>query len=460
MGKVRIRFLGAAGTVTGSKYLVQGERHQVLVDAGLFQGARKWRERNWHQPQCNVEKIDAVLLTHAHIDHTGILPRYVKLGLHCPVFATKATTALCNVLLPDSGELQEEMARYRDKHGKSRHSPPLPLYKKNDAIAALKLFQSVPWQEKKEILPGVFAEWRQAGHILGAASVVLHIDNREIVFSGDIGRYDVPILRNPEDVPAGDLLLVESTYGTRNHPESDPKDTIERIVAETAARKGVVLIPSFAVGRTQLLLFYLRELIEEKKIPNIPVIVDSPMATDATEIYREFPDDYDEEALGILREGRRPFQCPKLYFTRSRRESIKLNSIAEPMIIISASGMLSGGRILHHLKHRISSPLNTLLFVGYQPPGGRGAWIKSGAESLTLLGEKLPIRAQIAEVSGLSAHAGKDELSQWCQALPSAPHQTAVVHGEPESAKAMAKELDTELGWNTFAPNYLEEIEV
>ncbi len=457
---VTVQFLGAAGTVTGSKYLVEGDGKKILIDAGLFQGRREWRERNWEAPPVDLSDVDAVLLTHAHIDHTGILPRLVKLGLRCPVWCTAATHDLCKVLLPDSAHLQEEEAEWRKKKGRSRHEDPKPLYTGEDADDALKLFRSIEFDKTYDVLPGVTARWTRMGHILGAGAIRLEIGGKVITFSGDIGRYKIPILRDPKPVSYGDLLLVESTYGTRLHEDNAPQEKIAEIVNRTEQKGGVVVIPSFAVGRAQLLLYYIRELKEQNKIPNIPVIIDSPMASEATDIYKNHPNDYDEQALGILSEGRHPFSPDKLYFTRDRHESKKLNSIHEPMIIISASGMLSGGRILHHLFHRVSSPQNAILFVGYQPPGGRGDWMLKGSSTMRIFGEEVDIRAHVDSVSGLSAHGDREELMRWCSSGQGTPKKVAVVHGEPDSAEAFCDTLKSQLKWDAFVAQYKQKVEV
>ncbi len=456
-----ITFLGAAGTVTGSKYLVESEGKRILVDAGLFQGDRTMADRNWEPPPFDLSAIDATLLTHAHVDHIGMLPRFVKLGLNSPVYATPSTQALAQILLRDSARLQEEDAEYRArKRERSRFSPPMPLYTSADAEEAISHLRTVQFHRPVEILPGVTAQWYWAGHILGAASILLCIGGRRITFSGDIGRYDVPILRNPETPPLGDLLLIESTYGDRMHADTDPKERLGKVVRETAARKGVVVIPSFAVGRCQELLYSLRELKERHEIPDIPVIVDSPMAVDATTLYANASAEYDEEALAVMKRGATPFTFSKLYFTKGRDESIKLNSIDEPMVIIAASGMLAGGRILHHLKHRISSPLNTIVFVGFQPRGGRGAWISSGADTMRLFGTDIPIRAQVVQLSAFSAHADRDELVRWCHGATETPGAVAVVHGEPESASNFADTLQREFKWNAAPAKHLEQRQV
>jgi metallo-beta-lactamase family protein len=457
---VSITFLGAAGTVTGSKYLVTCNNYKLLVDCGMFQGERVWRERNWSPPPFDVSEIDAVLLTHAHVDHVGMLPRYWKMGLRAPVFCSQATAELTRLILLDSAKLQEEEASFRQKYGRSRHSPPLPLYTEEDAIGALQLLKPIAVSTDVPIIQGVSARWALMGHILGACSIQLTAGEKRIVFSGDIGRYGVPILVDPTPVPMGDLLLIESTYGDRRHSFDDPSEPLAEIISKTAARDGMVIIPSFAVGRTQTLLYYLRELKAAKKIPDIPVIIDSPMANDATAVYQRHKDEYDASSAALLKAGTQPFTVPKMYFIQDREESKKLNHIQEAMILISASGMLSGGRILHHLRHRVANEQNTVLFVGFQPPGSRGDWLKRGNDTIRLLGEDVPVRAEIAEISGLSAHADKDELVRWCKSCSGTPGRVAVVHGEPESAQSFSATLQKELGWNSFVPNYTQTIKV
>ena len=457
---VRITFLGAAGTVTGSTYLVTYGNIRLLVDCGIFQGERAWRERNWEPPHFDPTSIQAVLLTHAHIDHVGMLPRYYKLGLRAPVLCSPGTADLAKLLLLDSGGLQEEEAAFRAKHKKSRHDPPLPLYTEEDAKSSLELLTPGPINTRIPVVDGVTAEWSLMGHILGACAITLRIGGKTIVFSGDIGRYGEPILVDPQPVTMGDLLLIESTYGARLHEGGNLKDEMADIINRTYRRRGVVIIPSFAVGRTQTLLYYLRELKAEERIPDLPVIIDSPMAADATAIYRHHPNEYDERSKELLHRGAQPFTVPKMYFTREREESIKLNSIDEPMILISASGMLSGGRILHHLKHRVSDKRNSVMFVGYQPPGSRGDWLKRGNKTARLLGDEVPVNAEICEVSGLSAHADRDELLRWCRSCSGTPGRVAVVHGEPDSARHFSELLGKELGWSSFVAEYLQTITV
>jgi metallo-beta-lactamase family protein len=362
--------------------------------------------------------------------------------------------------LLDSGRLQEEEAAHRAKHRKSRHHPPEPLYTEQDARDALSLLRPTPIQRSVPVADGVTAEWSPMGHILGACSITLHIGGKKIVFSGDVGRYKEPILVDPQPVTMGDLLLIESTYGDRLHDGAGMKDALADIINRTYRRRGVVIIPSFAVGRTQTLLFYLRELKAEERIPDLPVIIDSPMAADATAIYRHHTNEYDTHSHDLLQRGAQPFAVPKMYFTRDKEESIKLNSIDEPMILISASGMLSGGRILHHLKHRVSDKRNTVLFVGFQPPGSRGDWLKQGNKTMKLIGDEVPVNAEVCEISGLSAHADRDELLRWCRTCSGVPSKVAVVHGEPDSAKHFAETLRCDLGWDAFVPEYLQTIEV
>ena len=457
---VTVKFLGAAGTVTGSCYLVSDGKTSLLIDCGIFQGEREWREKNWEPPQFAPADISAVLLTHAHIDHIGMLPRYYRLGLKAPVYCSPATADLTKLLLVDSGSLQEEEANFRARHKRSRHNPPLPLYTEKEAVGSLDLLRPTPLGKALQITDSIVATWTPMGHILGACSITLEIGEKRIVFSGDIGRYGEPVLVDPMPARLGDLLVIESTYGDRVHPLVDTEEMLAEVVTQTAKQGGLVLIPSFAVGRTQTLLYHLRELKKAKRIPDIPVIVDSPMALDATDIYRRHIDEYDAESKGLLKSGFHPFTLPKLYFIRDRAESIALNSIDEPMILISASGMLSGGRVLHHLKNRVSDSRNTVLFVGFQPPGSRGYWLKKGSETIRILGEEIPVRARIAEISGLSAHADRNELLRWARSCVGTPGKVAIVHGESESAQSFAGELKREFGWNVIIPTYGETVEV
>ncbi len=458
---VTLSFLGASKTVTGSQYLIATDKARVLVDCGVFQGERQLRERNWHKPAFELSSIDAVLLTHAHIDHSGLLPRYAFSGLHAPIFATPATTALCGLLLPDAGRLNEEEAEYRLKTGRSRHIPPIPLFTEKQANLVLNQFVSIPFHSRQEIAPGVTAEWRRTGHILGAGSILVVADGVSILFSGDVGRYGVPVMKDPEPVSLGDIAIIESTYGDSDHYGASVEEDLAKIITETLDNKGTVIIPAFAVGRTQTLLYYIRKLEINGKIPSVPVIIDSPMAADATSLYKQFPDDYDEETLRLFSESSSPFMPKKGYFIRTRQESIALNSITDPMILISASGMLTGGRILHHLKHRISNPRSTLLFVGFQPPGSRGAWIQSGASNLRIFGEDVHIGARVETISSLSAHAGKTELLKWIEAseeFSGLPKKIFVTHGEPSVAEKFAVALKDKFALPVSLPSHLDSV--
>jgi metallo-beta-lactamase family protein len=457
---ITVQFLGAAGTVTGSKYLVSSNSHQFLVDSGMFQGPREWREKNWIDPLFDPKKIDAVFITHAHIDHIGYLPRLVKRGLKCPIYLTHASQDLAELLLIDSAELQEEEASFRNQHGYSRHTPPQPLYTVGDARETIKLLEGVDFHKPYQFDGIESITWNRVGHILGAGSISLKIQNKSLQFSGDLGRYGTPIMPDPEPIEFGDLLLIESTYGSRRHKAGSPKDLLAEVINKTIDRGGMVLIPSFAVGRTQEILYYLRELKDEGKISNVPIVIDSPMAIDATKIYAKHPECYDKEAVIAMLQGEKIFTPDNTRFVRDRSASIHLNSVHEPMILISASGMLSGGRILHHIKLRITDKRNTLLFVGFQPEGGTGAWIKSGAKTVRLLGEEVSVRAEIAEISSLSAHGDCEEMLRWCRECTGFPKKVAVIHGETDSANAFAARLKKEFGWDTFVPRFQELVKV
>ncbi|HMO02678.1 MAG TPA: MBL fold metallo-hydrolase [Oligoflexia bacterium] len=462
---VKIKFLGAAQTVTGSKYLIDSGNDKLLVDCGIFQGSREWRDKNWSDPPFNAAEIKAVLITHSHIDHIGFLPRLLRYGLNCPIYATPSSCELAKILLIDSAKLQAEEAAWRTATKRSRHPDPQPLYTEQEAENALKLFQPVRFGEKIAPLTNSCAVWLPAGHILGAAWLAVEIAGRRLIFSGDLGRYQAPILNDPFSlkeckIEHGDFLAIESTYGNRLHSEEEPATKLADTINRTAARGGAVIIPSFALGRAQTILYYLRQLKFERKIPNIPVIVDSPMALDASKIYASHTNEYDDQSLKTIKTGALPFIFENLRFVRTQDESKDLNKIDAPMIIISASGMLSGGRILHHLYNRVGDPRNTILFVGYQPEGGRGDWILKGAKSLTLFGEEVAIRAEIAELSGLSAHADRAELLTWAKAADNKPRKVAVTHGDPASAIGFAKNLKDELGWQSNAPKYLEEWDI
>lgn len=457
---IRLSFHGAAGCVTGSKFLLETDKASLLVDCGLFQGRRELRKRNWDAPAFNPANLSAVVLTHAHIDHTGYLPVLLRHGFSGPVYCTAATKELLHLLLPDSAHLQEEEARYANKHKTSRHKPAKPLYTQADAKAALKLIKVIPRGESSEILPGVHITPSCAGHILGSTSLNIRIGKKTLTFSGDIGRYDTPLLPDPEPVELGSLLLCESTYGDRDHKLADTCSELAKVVNLAQERNGALVIPAFAIGRTQNILFYLAQLEREGRIPALPVFIDSPMAVDATKIYRQFRHDYDEQASALLEKGHRPLATEKTLFCRSRDESKRLNKLKGARIIISASGMVNGGRILHHMRHLLPQEETTVLFVGYQAEGTRGRTIQNGEESVKIFGDQIPIRADVQSISGLSAHGDRKELLRWLKSSSGAPENVRIIHGEPDSSRAFASLLSKELSWNARPAEYLEQIEV
>ncbi len=408
-----LTFVGGAGTVTGSKTLIDAAGRRVLVDCGLFQGKKRLRLQNWERFPVAPDTIDAVLLTHAHIDHCGYVPRLVREGFRGPVYCTEGTQRLAAIVLPDSGYLQEEEAAYANRIGYSKHDPALPLYTREDAVASLARFETVPFGERLEIVPGVGAAWHRAGHILGAASIALHLEesNTRVVFSGDLGRSTHPILLPPEPIGTADLVITESTYGDEDHDVQDPEDAIAEVVATTARRGGVLIIPAFAVDRTEVVLWHLDRLVAEDRVPSMPVFVDSPMACRALDVYRSEAHDGSEEIRPELR-GTRLFPSIDLTEVRSADESKALNSRRGPMIIVSASGMATGGRVIHHLAHRIGDSRNAVLLVGFQAPGTRGDALRHGARQIKMLGHHFSVRARVVSVE-LSAHADRNDLLRW-----------------------------------------------
>ena len=459
-----IRFLGAAGTVTGSRYLVRAQGRQILVDAGLFQGHKDLRLRNWAPFPVDPVSIDAVVLTHAHIDHAGAIPLLSRNGFHQPIYCTPATRDLAQLLLPDSGRLQEEEARYANEKGYSKHAPrALPLYSEADALASLHLFVPVPYHAPREIFPGISVQYRRAGHILGSATVEMIIapegDRPEcrILFSGDLCRYDVPILPDPEPAPAVDELLVECTYGDRLHGDAPAARGLEQVILAAVRRGGAVVIPAFAVGRTQEILYDLRALEASKSIPELPVFVDSPMAVDATPIYLAHREDHDAEMSRLISDGVEPLRPARLTFSRSPAQSKAINHVEGPCITLSASGMVTGGRILHHLANRLPDERTTVLLVGFQADGTRGASLQAGAKSLRIHGAEIPVRAQVETLSGFSAHGDRAEIDRWLATLPTPPRRVFCVHGEPAALEASATRLHAR-GWNAVVPRHLEEV--
>ena len=457
----KITFLGATGTVSGSKYLIDTGDTRFLVDYGMFQGPKKLRLMNWEPPQMRPSTVDHVLLTHAHIDHSGMLPVLVREGFEGKIWCTPVTAELCEISLLDAAHLQEEDARFANKMGFSKHKPALPLFTTEDASRVISRLRPIEYEKQAQLSPGTSVRFRDAGHILGSAIVEVTAGNSgkplRLVFSGDLGRYDALILRDPASIGEADYLLVESTYGDRVHPEEEPLQVLSAIINETARRGGMVVVPSFAVGRTQTLLYLIREMKERKLIPDLPVFVDSPMAQRVTEVFCRHIDVFDEEAKAVFREtGRCPIHCPNLEFVETPKESQRINEMRFPAVIVSASGMATGGRILHHLKYRLPDPRNTILFVGYQSVGTRGQILKDGARAIKIHGEMIPVRAQIRAMDAFSGHADSVEILRWLKKFRQAPKMTFVVHGEPESSKALAGEIHRSLGWKTYIPEPLE----
>lgn len=462
---MEIKILGAGRCVTGSKYLLTWKRFSALVDCGLFQGLRERRRMNWAPLDFPASSIDAVVLTHAHIDHSGYLPRLVRQGFQGPVYCTRPTHALLRVLLPDAAHIQEEEARYANRKGYSRHKPALPLFRIADARAALRLIQPIPFGTWQTLGPGIKARLHRQGHILGAASVELETkvsggERKTIFFSGDVGRYGVPILREPEPYPGSDVLLMETTYGNRHHAQVDPAGELAEQLRAAISRGGILLIPAFAVDRTQEILYLLHELTIDREIPAIPIYLDSPMAIEATALYTRAISEHDVEMRQYFAEQVNPIFPPNLQVTPSSRESRALNDLSGPAIIISASGMATGGRILHHLKHRLGDPRNTVLFVGYQAAGTRGRRLVEGEPEIKLLGRQVPVRAHIARLEGLSAHADAGELMLWLKRRQRDPEKVCLIHGEPEAQNAFADTLRTELGWDPIIPEIGDTITV
>lgn len=456
----KITFLGATGTVTGSKYLVEtDDRFKILVDCGLFQGLKELRLRNWQPLPVPAVQINAVILTHAHIDHTGYLPRLFQEGFRGPVWATTATADLCQIMLPDSAHLQEEDAYYANKKGFSKHPLAKPLYTVDDALKALTHFQAVPYGQTMQLHPHLSLTFRDAGHILGSAFADLRIKTNgeeiRLLFSGDLGRPGQPILRDPHTVFGVDYLVLESTYGDRLHDNINPKDQLAQIINTSVERGGVLVIPSFAVGRTQELLYTIRELEEEHRIPILPIYVDSPMAIDATQIFLKNSQDHDLESKVQALQGKEILRTARLTFTQTKEQSQTLNAIKSEAIIISASGMATGGRILHHLYHRLPDARNTILFIGYQAAGTRGRTILEGAPTVKIHGEQIPIKAHIEYISAFSAHADYNEILAWLSSFNRAPRRIFIVHGEPDQSRALAARIQQHFHWETAIPDYL-----
>lgn len=458
----KIQFLGATGSVTGSKYLLEAGGERLMIDCGLFQGQKELRLRNWASFPVPPSSIQWLALTHAHLDHTGYIPRFVKDGFRGPILATEATVDLARLLLPDSGHLQEEEAAYANKKGFSKHDPALPLYTHDEAVKSLDSFRSVDESKPLELSSHFSLRFFRAGHILGAR--IIHVTIREnggtraVIFSGDLGRSHQIIIREPEIPDAAGYLLLESTYGDRLHPTDDVGARLAEIVQTTVTRGGSIIIPAFAVGRTQELLYIFRELIEQKKMPSVPIHVDSPMAVDVTDLYVRHHEDHNLEMDALESHAVKPFSPSNVHFDRTVQNSKALNDAREPMIIISASGMATGGRVLHHLARRLPDQRNTVLFVGYQAEATRGRSIQSGSPSVKIFGEEVRIQARIESMENLSGHADAGEILGWLSRFREPPQKTFLVHGEPPSSRALKEKITQQLGWRVEIRSYLEKI--
>jgi metallo-beta-lactamase family protein len=451
---MRMTFLGAAGTVTGSKYLLEHRDQHVMIDCGLFQGYKQLRLHNWDPFQLPVRDLQAIVLTHAHLDHSGYLPVLARNGYRGPVYATPATCELVKILLRDSGRLQEEEAEFANRHGFSKHAPALPLYTEQDAERALKLLHPVELHHRVTIVPGLSILLRGAGHILGAATVEIVADGITLVCSGDLGRPNDPLMFAPETIEQTDYLLIESTYGDRRHPEESPEKQLAAVITRTALRHGITLVPSFAVGRAQLLMYHLYRLKQQHAIPDLPIYLNSPMATDVTRLYQRFRSEHRlslEECEGM---------CQGTHFVRATRDSIELDQMRTPAVILAASGMATGGRVLHHLKALAPNPLNTLLIPGFQAGGTRGAQIIAGAPSVRIHGKDVPIRAEVVPMETLSAHADADEIIEWLRGFKRPPKHTYVVHGEPNASDVLRRRISLELGWSVSVPEYRDSVDL
>lgn len=457
-----IRFLGAIHTVTGSRFLIESNESRILVDSGLFQGTREIKAKNWEPFPTDVSQIDALVLTHAHLDHCGAIPLIVKQGFRGPIFATEFTMKLAEVILRDSARIQTEDAKYAAKKGYSSHKEPKALYEEEDVEAALKLFKIVEFHTEQQVAPGVTATWYPSGHILGSAFVTINANGKNLLFTGDMGRPSHPVLVSPDGRPniKFNAIVTESTYGDRIH--ETPTSEFSDIIKSTIARGGSVLIPAFAVDRTEVILMQIREQMEQGLIPQVPVYVDSPMALTSLDFYREAIDGHEAEiqpALAATWSGRDPFDPGTLHEMRSVEQSKSLNDVHTPSIIVSASGMASGGRVVHHLARMLPDQKNTVMLVGFQAAGTRGRMLESGAEEVRIHGEMVPVNAQISKVETFSVHADADELIDWLK-TGEKPERVFVVHGETGAAETFAERMHRQLGWNAIVPKNDEPFEL
>ncbi len=459
---VRVKFLGGAGTVTGSKYLLEIDDYRLLIDCGLFQGLKNLRLRNWSELPIDAAEINAIVLTHAHLDHSGYLPRLVNQGFDGPIYCTSSSADLLKLLLLDSAKLQEEEAEFARKKGYSKHANPKPLYNTTDAKRVFPLVKTHRFRERFLITPQIEVNFSYAGHILGAAIVEVYIhgayQTKKLVFSGDLGRQSDPILYPPDIIEQADILFIESTYGNRENPHVQAKEQLAKAINETIQNHGCVLIPAFSVGRTQNLLMYLKDLMAEKRIPELEVFMDSPMAIAATEIYQRHHEDHRLTDEMMETDSSFLTLAKNLITVQNQEASVYLNNKKERAIILSASGMMSGGRILHHLYHRLPHKQDTLLIVGYQAAGTRGRRILEGEHTVRIFGEEVAVRCNVVQIDGMSAHADRTELEEWLGGFKDSPKMTFIVHGEPESADYLRAYMEHDLKWNAHVPEYLESV--
>jgi metallo-beta-lactamase family protein len=454
-----LTFLGAAGTVTGSKHLLETGSHRVLVDCGLFQGLKELRERNWQPLPVAAEAIDAVILTHAHLDHCGYLPRLVAQGFRGRIFCTPGTRDLCSLVLPDAAHIQEEDARDANRHAYSKHHPALPLYTAADAANALALLQPVGYERPVPVVPGVEVEFINAGHLLGSAFARVTLGDRTIVFGGDLGRYGRPVLPDPLPVPHADVLLVESTYGDRLHAPDDKGDQIAHIVNASVERGGKLIVPAFAIGRVEEVVYWLKHLEDQGRIPALPVYLDSPMAAQAMQFYAQRADELDPE---LHRHERHvcQFCTTRMTTVASVQQSIDLVASRQPAIVIASSGMATGGRVLYHLAACLPNARNTVMFVGYQAAGTRGRSLLDGASTIRIKGRDIPVAATIEHLDSMSAHADAGEILRWLSGFESPPAMTHLVHGEPAALEALRSRVAREKGWPVHVAGYQERVEL
>jgi metallo-beta-lactamase family protein len=457
---VSLQFLGAAGAVTGSKHMVRfsGGR-ELLVDCGLFQGAKEWREKNWKPLPVPSKNLEWIVLTHAHLDHVGFLPRLAAEGFHGPVHCTAPTRDLAAIVLPDSGHLQEEEAEFANKKKYSKHTPALPLYTYDQAVESLQLLRAHPFHQEFTLDGEIRGRFQRAGHILGSAFYELRYQATTIMFSGDLGRprEDVAI---PEPVYEADYLLLESTYGRRLHSKEDPRPKLAEILTSTAARAGSVVIPAFAVERTEKLMFMLKKLMETGAAPRLPVYVDSPMAVEAVKIFLNHREEYDPATCRMIARYGDPSEWPDFHFCKRKEDSMKINDVTGPHVIISASGMLTGGRVLHHLERRLPDPNCAVVFVGFQAPGTRGQLMQAGRPTVKMFGKEVSVRCRIETLDQFSDHADYEEILAWLKNFRRPPRRTFLVHGEPPAAEALRDRIRETYGWDVHVAQYLETIEL